>query len=585
MKFCDILLSLTIWLFFHIQIGENHHNTLQLKDSIELEPNSDGVEININSNHDKHNRNEAPIQHESEKNIRPRINSTRHSSGYSMSSGNSPKENAKKIIVHQDLTPDVAEVNGWRLPIEVVEYALANDLSEDQLNEYEQQLIERERKDEIEFQQRRHDMAEELKRKFYKQNKESVNTINVYYELDDVTLDELEADEKLKLPTRRSRIWYLGFRHGSPLESTKPHNQSRSGISMTDIRNPNYSLNGFNVDEEQDELDVHLNRHLKSVTLLQKRPLSASDKELLRCIGLDTFVLIRFLRLFFNITFFGFLGASFILFPTYILNKPYYDEDQVQGYFMLTINRLDHETSKNYLWVCFVFALFYLVFILHLLWIEWETFLPLRFDFLANGDVENENEDGVKSFKSRVVLPPQDDVQLHLEQYRNSCIVEFIPDSHRRDTELFQFFDAVFPGQVKRTEVLLNTNELASLIKKRQSLIEKYERMYAQFSYENKKHRLMNQDPFKKPNDPRIRINNSKLCFCGGKMVKAFPHILATIKSLNRQIESEYKRVSQTKMSVEDRVEYNDIFHKTAGTAKALLRFVTGEGSELTVSF
>jgi hypothetical protein len=39
-------------------------------------------------------------------------------------------------------------------------------------------------------------------------------------------------------------------------------------------------------------------------------------------------------------------------------------------------------------------------------------------------------------------------------------------------------------------------------------------------------------------------------------------------------------------MSVEDRVVCNNnMFHKTVGTAKALLKFVTGEGFELTVSF
>ena len=71
---------------------------------------------------------------------------------------------------------------------------------------------------------------------------------------------------------------------------------------------------------------------------------------------------------------------------------------------------------------------------------EWETFISLRFDFLANGDVEVEKDGGsVKEMKKRLglggaeLVAQKDDVQLHLEQYRNSCLIEYIPESHRRD--------------------------------------------------------------------------------------------------------------------------------------------------------
>ena len=60
--------------------------------------------------------------------------------------------------------------------------------------------------------------------------------------------------------------------------------------------------------------------------------------------------------------------------------------------------------------------------------------------------------------------------------------------------KLFQFFEAVFPGQVKRAEVLLNATELSTLMKKRQSLIEQYEDIYAKHSYEKKKYHLKKTD-------------------------------------------------------------------------------------------
>ncbi len=216
----------------------------------------------------------------------------------------------KKIIIRQHLTPDVVEVNGWRLPKEVAEYALANDLTEEQLYDYEQRLIEQERLDEIEFQRRRYDMVEAFKANQNNNIKGFMGNIN--YQLDDATLDELETDAHLKLPPRRSRFWYFGFQHGWSFAAAKDSNNrptsasttnsqraSRLGKSVAVLRSvlsSKYNMKEFELNVDQDDSNVHINRHLKSVSVLRKRPLSASDSELLRCIGLDTFVMIRFLR-------------------------------------------------------------------------------------------------------------------------------------------------------------------------------------------------------------------------------------------------------------------------------------------------
>ena len=68
---------------------------------------------------------------------------------------------------------------------------------------------------------------------------------------------------------------------------------------------------------------------------------------------------------------------------------------------------------------------------------------------------------------------------LYPDQYRKTILVEYIPKSHRHDKVLFEFFDALFPGQVIRAEVLLNTEKLRGLIKKRLYHIKKYEDAYA----------------------------------------------------------------------------------------------------------
>ena len=447
-------------------------------------------------------------------------------------------------------------------------------------------------------------------------------------QLDSATLRDLEKDVKLRLPPRSSRFWYFGFQHHwkhklhnsqERLETPNSHNNHRPSTSesqrfqklgksvaiLKSVFTSKYRMNsGLDLDLAQSESDsnVHLNRHLKSVSVLRKRPLSPSDQELLRCIGLDTFVMIRFLRFCFDVTFLPFVAACIILFPSYHSNSFQGDiqseqgttvKTQTDGYFAWTINRLEPRSEK--LWICWGFTVLYLSFVLRRLWMEWETFLPLRFDFLANGDVVDHDilkdttgshgSHGSTRYKSKTITSPQKDTQLHLEQYRNSCLVEFIPDSHRRDYELYQFFEAVFPGQVKRAEILLNANELSNLMKKRQNLIEQYEDIYAKYSYDKKlyhQHQHKNKRTRrKKPEDPTLTLESSKLSCGRKKVVKALPHLLAEIKVLNRKIDLEYKKVAMNKLSVEDTDMQNDLFHKTVGTAKTM---ITGEGSELRVS-
>ena len=119
----------------------------RVKNVIEFNTSGHGVEmINVDRNYNDH----------------PSASRKSNKTGrYSSSTGHSSKENSKKIVIRQHLTPDVVEVNGWRLPREVGEYALANDLTEEQLYDYEGRLLEQERLDEIEFQCRRREMTEE----------------------------------------------------------------------------------------------------------------------------------------------------------------------------------------------------------------------------------------------------------------------------------------------------------------------------------------------------------------------------------------------------------------------------------------
>ena len=181
---------------------------------------------------------------------------------------------------------------------------------------------------------------------------------------------------------------------------------------------------------------------LRYIPVLQPLELTKSDRELLRCIGLDSYVMIRFLRLGFEMTFWPFLVACASLIPLYYTNdykgtfgqvtsesSTGFSTTTTTGYFRITINRLDNGNPK--IWIVWIYAACYFLVLLRRLWVEWLEFIELREDFLANGDKESMKEDDAESLK----------------QFRNSCIVEYVPSSHRRDRDMFLFFDSLFRGK------------------------------------------------------------------------------------------------------------------------------------------
>jgi hypothetical protein len=132
------------------------------------------------------------------------------------------------------------------------------------------------------------------------------------------------------------------------------------------------------------------------------------DQELLRCVGLDAFVILRFLRFSFDVFFWPMLLALVTLLPIYLTVK-----HDATSYWRTTIVALIG--SNNKFWFVVAFEYIHVSYILRMLWIDWEAFLPLRYDFLEHGDFDNER------YKS---------------QYRMTCVVEYIPASHRNDRNL-----------------------------------------------------------------------------------------------------------------------------------------------------
>ena len=183
-----------------------------------------------------------------------------------------------------------------------------------------------------------------------------------------------------------------------------------------------------------------------------RRRLTKEQEELLRCVGLDTFVTLRFLEFGFRTSFLPTVVALAILVPLYVTGN-----GTIQtGFFRTTILAVEGGSWRYWAVAAIAYIQFFII--LRGLRVEWELFLPLRYDFLENGDLVGEK---------------------YKDQHQKTCVVEYVPRAQRNDVSLFAFFDCVFPRQIKRAEVLSDTEMLRLLIEKRTKHITAYEDAYA----------------------------------------------------------------------------------------------------------
>ena len=134
--------------------------------------------------------------------------------------------------------------------------------------------------------------------------------------------------------------------------------------------------------------------HIEKACVEISGNLPVDESVLLRSIGLDAFVMLRFIQFGFDITFYPFVIACAVLIPMYYLND--YEANTgrynmfATGYFAFTINRLEDSSKK--LWVCWAYALLYRFYTWYRIWKEWKLFIPLRYEFLMKGDPEMDVE-------------------------------------------------------------------------------------------------------------------------------------------------------------------------------------------------
>ena len=151
-----------------------------------------------------------------------------------------------------------------------------------------------------------------------------------------------------------------------------------------------------------------------------------------------------------------------------------------------------------------------------------------------------------------------EDIKESLRQHRNSIIVENIPPWYRTDEDITDFYDKLFPGNVRRAELVIDSRKLKQLIQKRQLYLEKYESLYAKLRHEWHCYDKKRGDhassaicfstartllcPTRTPTEPFLYIaaENRRICQRRKVKVKALPYYLHKIDELNDMIESEH---------------------------------------------
>lgn len=169
--------------------------------------------------------------------------------------------------------------------------------------------------------------------------------------------------------------------------------------------------------------------------------LNVSDDEILRMVGLDGYMLIRYITVCLRISLFLTVWGIAILLPVY---------SNAQGDISIGWNKytianipLSEENNHYLLWIPCIFAYVFSAYYCRIMYTEYENFVKKRVEYLVKGDVDT---------------PPQ-------TYY--TIIVERLPASLRSTPALKEFFKRLFPNDVYSVEIALDLTKLDVIIQHR----------------------------------------------------------------------------------------------------------------------
>jgi len=228
--------------------------------------------------------------------------------------------------------------------------------------------------------------------------------------------------------------------------------------------------------------------------------LSIDDDEVLSMVGMDGYILLRFLRMCTKVALgFGVVSVVFLV-PIYGTGNGNYEEAVVG------INRLtmaNTVANGDRLWAPFLFSWIFTLGFLYLLYKEYEHFVVLRQQFMVKGDVD---------------LPVQ---QLY------SIVVENVPRKFRSSKRLGELFEELFPGQVVESRIAMNIAPLIKACEERKEFIVALENKVALYEASDRVDTPM----------LKLKEDGTPVQCCGGsEEVEAIPYLVEQVKKMNDKV-------------------------------------------------
>lgn len=221
------------------------------------------------------------------------------------------------------------------------------------------------------------------------------------------------------------------------------------------------------------------------------------NETLLQDLGLDSYMFIRFLRLGFCISLMG-LAFAIILIPVYATGEA--TGADTEQFTSITLAHVKQGSSR--LWAAALSFAVFSLFALYSVYKEWTLYAPLRYSFMARGNVDTDRD------------------------YRYAVMVQSLPCRLRSNYALRIYLEQIFPQKVRQVNVLVHDSKLQKLVAERQTNIEALEKATA----------VTHAKPDKPP--PTIKIHAKFKC-CGGETVPAIPYYQDEIARLNKEVDTE----------------------------------------------
>lgn len=179
---------------------------------------------------------------------------------------------------------------------------------------------------------------------------------------------------------------------------------------------------------------------------------SVSDDEVLRMIGLDGYMYLRFLTVCIR-------TACFYSFWGLIVMIPVYAQGSVGlvGWNRYTLANIPDDPHAGSLWVPVIFSYLFAIFFCQYMYFEYKNFVDKRVEYIVRGDADTP-----------------------LQTYY-TVLIEKLPPSLRSTTALYAFFDKLFPSQIQHVEVALDLGELEAVSRHRRRIRDALEKSIALF--------------------------------------------------------------------------------------------------------